>query len=267
MRHIARVLFLAAFVFLGSVALAPWASGGQEEDATGATAHRGPAATVNSTGAPASAGTFAFLSTDDAGRPLRFDPCHPVSYVINPDGAPAGAVDDVHEAFHRLGAATGISFAYAGPTTEVHHLIDGSEDRRSYQPERYGRAWAPLLVSFVTGDSEPVLSGNVLGYGGSTSYWTSSSDPAYVTGEVVLDRDLSLVQPGFGAGMTRGNLIQHELAHVIGLDHVDDRSEVMYESISDESPDGYGSGDRAGLAQLGAAAGCLDVARPSATVS
>lgn len=257
MRHLARVLILASVLLLTSIALAPFATSGQEE-AIGA-----PAAGVTSTGGAAGAGTFAFLSTDEVGRPLRFDPCQPVSYVINPDGAPAGAVDDVHEAFRRLGAATGITFAYAGATTEVHNVIGGSGGRRSYQPERYGRRWAPVLVSFVTGDSEPVLAGNVLGYGGSTSYWTSSSDPAYVTGEIVLDRELSLVRPGFGPGMTSGNLIQHELAHVIGLDHVEDRSEVMYESISDQSPDGFGPGDLAGLAHLGAAAGCLDVARPA----
>jgi hypothetical protein len=258
-RHVARVLILAAFVILGSIALAPLASTGQEE-ATGAGA---AAAGATSVGAAAGVGTFAFLSTDDAGHALRFDPCHPVSYVINPDGAPVGAADDVHEAFRRLGAATGMTFTYAGTTSEVHRVIDGSSGRRSYQPERYGRGWAPVLVSFVTGDREPVLAGNVLGYGGSTSYWSSSSDPAYVTGEIVLDRDLSLVQPGFGPGMTRGNLIQHELAHVIGLDHVEDRRELMYESISEDSPDGYGPGDRAGLARLGAAAGCLDIARPS----
>ena len=256
MRLLARALILAVLVLLGSAALAPLASSGQEE-ATGA-----PATGASTVGAPASAGAFAFLSTDDEGRPLRFDPCRPVSYVINPDGGPVGAEDDVHEAFRRLGAATGITFRFAGTTSEVHLVIDGPGGRRSYQPERYGRGWAPILVSFVTGDREPVLAGNVLGYGGSTSYWTSSSDPAYVTGEIILDRDLSLVRPGFGPGMTRGNLIQHELAHVIGLDHVEDRSEVMYESISDESPDGFGPGDRAGLARLGAAAGCLDVARP-----
>jgi hypothetical protein len=255
-RHLARVLILAAVVLLGSVALAPLASSGQEE-ATGA-----PAAGAATVGAPASAGAFAFLSTDDLGRPLRFDPCRPASYVINPDGAPAGVVDDVHEAFRRLGTATGITFRYAGVTSEVHRVIGGSGVRPSYQPERYGRDWAPILVSFVTGDREPVLAGNVLGYGGSTSYWTSSSDPAYVTGEIILDRELSLVRPGFGPGMTRGNLIQHELAHVIGLDHVEDRREVMYESISDESPDGFGPGDRAGLVRLGAAAGCLDIANP-----
>jgi predicted Zn-dependent protease len=115
----------------------------------------------------------------------------------------------------------------------------------------------------VTQADEPILAGAVLGYGGSTSYWTSASDQAYVTGEVVFDRDLSLVHPGFGAGLSRGNLVQHELGHVVGLDHVQDRAQVMFPSISDKSPDGYGAGDRAGLAQLGAQAGCLRIASPA----
>lgn len=249
------MLLLAAVLVAASIVLAPFAGHG-EELATGA------AAAGSVTGAPGTAaGSFAFLSTNDDGGPLRFDPCRPVRYAINPDGAPGGALADVHEAFRRLGAATGITFDDAGPTTERHARIGGSS-RLSYQPARYGDGWAPVLVSFATENDEPVLDGSVLGYGGSTSYWTSSTDAAYVTGELVLDRDLSLVRGGFGAGMTRGNLIMHELGHVAGLDHVTDRGELMYASISSQSPDGYGPGDRAGLAQLGAAAGCLRTARP-----
>ena len=254
-RSVVRVLLVAGVIVAASIALAPFAGHGQEL-ATGA------AAAGSVSGAPGTAaGTFAFLSTDDDGRPLRFNPCAPVRYTINPDGAPAGAIADVQEAFRRGGQQVGITFEYVGPTTETHQRIGGS-GRPSYQPNRYGDAWAPVLVSFANEDAEPVLDGNVLGYGGSTSYWTSSTDPAYVTGEIVLDRDLSLVRPGFGPGMTRGNLIEHELGHVIGLDHVADRSDLMYASISSRSPDGYGPGDEAGLAQLGRSAGCLDVARP-----
>ena len=255
MRHLARVLLFATGLFVASAVLAPGANSGQES-ATGA------AGGVAADGGASVPGAFAFLSRDDEGAPLRFDPCHAVRYTINPDGAPAGAVSDVHEAFRRTGAITGIEFRFAGFTGETHQRI-GGDGRVSYQPGRYGDVWAPILVSFVNESDEPVLTGNVLGYGGSTSYWTSSSDPAYVTGEIVLDRDLSLVQPGFGPGMTRGNLIQHELGHVIGLDHVEDRGELMFEAISERSPDGYSAGDRTGLAHLGAAAGCLDIARAS----
>jgi hypothetical protein len=171
-------------------------------------------------------------------------------------------VDDVREAFRRMRDATGLDFVDAGTTAETHTKI-GSGTRRSYQPDRYGVGqWAPILISWVSGDEEPVLAGSVLGYGGSTSYWLSSSDQAYVTGEIIFDRDLSLVRGGFGGGLTRGNLVLHELGHLIGLDHVQDRGQLMYPSISDRSPDGFAGGDLAGLGQLGPAGGCLRLASP-----
>jgi hypothetical protein len=173
-------------------------------------------------------------------------------------------VQEIHEAFRRLGAATGHRFESAGTTSETHLPIGGTK-RRSYQPERYGVGqWAPLLVSWTTEQQEPVLAGMTLGYGGATSYWTSASDQAYVTGEVVFDRDLGVLRPGFGAGLTRGNLALHELAHVLGLDHIADRSQLMNPSLNAQTPDGFAAGDRAGLDRVGAAAGgCLRVASPT----
>jgi hypothetical protein len=216
-------------------------------------------------GSPASS-AYGYLSKDRAGRPMRFNPCAPIRFTINPEGAPAGAVEEIREAFRRLGDVAGMRFVDAGLTSERHVRI-GSGTRTSYQPSRYGTGqWAPILVSWATANDEPVLAGNVLGYGGSTSHWNSTSDQAYVTGEVVFDRDLSIVRGGFGAGLTRGNLVLHELGHVAGLDHVQERAQLMFPSISTQSPDGFGSGDRAGLAQIGVAAGCLRVASPTGGV-
>lgn len=41
----------------------------------------------------------------------------------------------------------------------------------------------------------------------------------------------------------------HELAHVVGLDHVDDPTQLMYAENSGQLD--FGAGDRAGLALLG----------------
>ena len=222
-------------------------------------------AVVQPSSAPQATGPHAFLATDRNGRGMRYNPCAPVRYVVNPDGAPAGMVGEVQEAFRRLASATGIDFAYAGATDETHLAIGGGAQRRSYQPDRYGAGqWAPILISWATPASEPILAGSTLGYGGSTSYWLSSTDQAYVTGEVVFDRDVRVLRAGYGSGLTRGNLAVHEIAHVAGLDHVQDRGQVMYPSLSSQTPDGYGSGDRAGLAELGRQSGCLNVATPPA---
>jgi hypothetical protein len=118
-------------------------------------------------------------------------------------------------------------------------------------------------VSWTSAAVEPLLAGGTLGYGGSTSYWRGDTDEAYVSGEVVFDTEQLALQPGFGAGLTRGNLVLHELGHVVGLDHVADRSQLMHASIHQGSPNGYAAGDLTGLSQLGARQGCLTVASPA----
>lgn len=251
MRRFSQLALLVLGIVVLGIAGAPGVHG---DGATAAAARVGVAA-------PATAASVPFLGRDAAGRPLRYDPCHPIRYVVNPTRGPAGSAADIREAFRRLGAATGIEFVDAGATDEAHVRIGTM--RASYQPERYGSGrWAPILVSFADEEQEPVLAGDVLAYGGSSLRAPASAPAAYVTGEVVLDTDLHLVRPGFGPGLTRGNLLLHELAHVVGLDHLDDRASVLYPTISSSSPDGYAAVDVTALAAVGRAAGCFVVAGP-----
>jgi hypothetical protein len=215
-----------------------------------------------STGDPQN-NSYAFLAYRSPGVPVRYNPCSgAINYVINPAGAPANAVNEVNSAFATLASLTGLSFHYAGTTSETHIKI-GSGNR----PVSDGHGhWSPILVSWVSASQEPLLAGAVLGYGGSTSVWSNadpSYDKTYVTGEVVLDTDQTGLSAGFGAGTTRGNLLLHEMGHLVGLDHVSDVTQIMYPSLSSSAPDGYGAGDRNGLARLGSATGCLKVVPPS----
>ena len=54
-----------------------------------------------------------------------------------------------------------------------------------------------------------------------------------------------------------GPVLLHELAHAVGLDHVNDTTQLMNAFASASGPTTYGAGDLTGLWQVGAAAGCF----------
>ena len=196
---------------------------------------------------PAATGPFEFEQTHDDGRPVAWDPCRPVPSVVNPAGQPPGGDVLVEQAIANTAAATGLRFESAGPTDEPWR-----KDRDAYQPDRYGDRWAPVLISWATSAEVPQLGGYVAGLGGPWTAGLGDGEPAYVSGGLVLDAgDLTpaLAFPG-GADQVR-SVIQHELGHVVGLDHVDDPRELMNTEGSPLQTSDWGPGDRRGLAALG----------------
>ena len=192
----------------------------------------------------------------------RWNPCHVITYRVNAAlagdaSARAAAVSDVKGAVARLSAASGLRFRYLGST--------------GYYPSGSPRTWAThenadLVVAWANRTSHrSTLLG--LDKGGSGGYyaneWRTGHDPwaaAVVRGFVVLDATESRsFRNGFGAGVTRGALLLHELGHAVGLMHSGERSQVMYPMILDRRSAAYGSGDRAGLAKVGRPAGCISV--------
>lgn len=222
---------------------------------------------------------YSFTFVFDGCHPVRFNPCEPIHYVLNPADAPRTGLADVQEAFARLQRATGMDFVYDGPTDEV---SDGAS-RASYQPERYGQRWAPVLVSWARRGSR----GNFQAAGRGRPF---IADGVLVSGfvelnvDAVIDREKATPVPGgFEAqaqagsvsyrigpqGVTWGRVVLHELAHVVGLGHARSPGELMHSETTDHtfrSAD-FRSGDRAGLLSLGRQAGCLTTPVPSAEAS
>lgn len=214
--------------------------------------------------------TYSFLYVKNDGcTPIRFNPCEPVHYVQNAALAPPTGVADVRESFARLARATGMEFVDDGFTDE-----DGLGRRRPYQPDRYGARWAPVLVTWSRfGFQGPNPEVQSVGYG-----IGARVGDVLVTGvlnlnvDAVTDRDKGTpVRGGFGPeigtgsgaigaeGVTWGRIIQHELAHVIGLGHTRDRGAIMYPESADQTsrPAEFRPPDREGLRYLGREAGCL----------
>ena len=198
-----------------------------------------PAATTGST-------AFVLQESPDPDQPfVAYDPCRPIHYVVRPDLAPPGTDQLIQQSVAAVSAATGLQFVYDGLTSEA-----PSKDREAYQPDRYGKKWAPVLIAWSTPEEAPDLGGRVAGIGGSSSIQVQGEPYVYITGQVQLDAPALTETLAFpdGSALVRA-IIMHELAHVVGLDHVNDPTQLMYQENSGQLD--FGAGDRAGLALLG----------------
>ncbi len=202
-------------------------------------------------GSPAASGvtgtSFAFVATQvDGGTPVAYDPCRPIHYVTRPDGAPANGAALVADAVARISLATGLRFVDDGPTDER-----PSATRQFYQEDRYGDRWVPVLVSWSSPDETADLAGYVAGVGGSMPMSVDGRGKVYVTGAVTLDGpQLTEVMSEPGGDAVAGSIVLHELGHLVGLQHVEDATQIMYPEAQQGVTE-LGSGDLTGLAALG----------------
>lgn len=186
-------------------------------------------------------GHFRFVATQrGSDEPVGWSPCQEIHFVINSEGAPPEYERLVRDGIEELSDRTGLAF-----------VDDGSSDDRSFQDriDAAGNA-LPVLIGWADEAEVPELADDVAGLGGATAVERAGLR-AYVTGMVVLDTDTfdDLVSTE-AAESVQLALLLHELGHLVGLDHVADRGEIMYgEGVTRTS---YGTGDRRGLAQLGA---------------
>ncbi|WNB86525.1 matrixin family metalloprotease [Cellulomonas sp. ATA003] len=196
---------------------------------------------------PATGGSHEFSGTqtpDGAQAPVTWSPCRPIHYVVDATGAPPTFAADVGRAVAELSAATGLSFVDDGATTE-----GPADSRESFQPDRYGDRWAPVLIGVTGPATVPDLAGDVAGVGGATS----AVDPRtgtmhYVSGIVYLDVDVFL-KPPTTAEPAYLPILRHELGHLVGLAHTEDSTQLMHPVTSDVVS--FQAGDLAGLAALG----------------
>lgn len=187
-------------------------------------------------------GSFEFLLTQrGSGEPVGYDPCRSVEYVVNPAGAPEGWEDLVESSVARTEAATGLSFDYGGTT-----------DERPFNPLMRGPfsgSRRPAVIGFADAEEISDLGGDVAGLGGSLAVRDGIGRAYYVTGSIALDVEVFDDARMSGERPALEAILDHELGHLVGLDHVPDPGELMFEQNFGRT--GYGPGDLEGLARLG----------------
>jgi hypothetical protein len=191
-------------------------------------------------------GGFRFLQVHADGSPVTFDPCRPVHVVVNPAQEPAGGRALLVDALSELSMATGLQFVMDGETTEVM-----TRNRATYQPDRYGDRWAPVLVTWDAEEANPLLAGGVLGRAGPLPFTGRQQDSTrWVSGQAIFNAPALATQLSTGHDQDAKAVLLHELAHIVGLHHVADPYQVMFDTNS-YPMSSYRAGDRRGLAELG----------------
>lgn len=257
-------LIAAIGVLLAAITLAAIASTfdlahgrpGAATDDPGGAAPRTDTATRPSAG-PAAPG-FALWGRTEDGDALRWDACSPIHFVLNTEGAPEGASDDLRSALELLADASGLRL-----------ILDGRTDERpgAERPlvERDGTAWRwrPVLVAWAD-PGEGDLPLTPLDRAVALPVAVRDGDrEAFVTGQVVVNARRGDLRVGFGDRTdSLGALLLHEIAHILGLDHVEEPGEMMWVRPGSGAV-ALGPGDRAGLRAIGAEAGCRSAPDPT----
>lgn len=185
-------------------------------------------------------GVYRFTMTQQASdEPVGWDPCRSIRYQVNPAGAPAGGEALIERAVERISSATGLVFESDGTTEQrpfTGQFVPLGTDR-------------PVVIGWATAAEFPDLAGDIAGIGGGAAEEGVLGRRYYVTGAIALDTDVFTAQQVESAPQIMEAIVVHELAHVVGLNHVDEPMELM--APINNGQINLGPGDREGLARLG----------------
>lgn len=107
----------------------------------------------------------------------------------------------------------------------------------------------PVVIGWGNAGEFPELAGDVAGIGGGAAEQGVLGRRYYVTGAIALDTDAFTAATIDQRPRTMEAIVLHEIAHVIGLDHVAEPTELM--AARNNGQVELGPGDRQGLAKLG----------------
>jgi len=195
-----------------------------------------------------------------AGEESRWNPCKRIGYRLNLANAPRGTVAEVKTAFRRINAESGLQFVYRGATG----ILPGGDGARAYAKG------TDIVLAWSTPRKSDYLPEGAAAYAGASAFDATGSDGDHVwglkDGYAVFNQSIYREMaagfsrgPEFGYQGTRGQLLMHELGHVVGLGHAEHAEQIMFPSTSRKTAT-FRAGDVTGLSMVGATHGCVRAA-------
>jgi hypothetical protein len=177
-----------------------------------------------------SGGSYAFISMH-GDYPITWNHCQAIRYQVNPKGAPENWQEIVHRAIDDIEKESGFVFADRGTSVKTELIGAGLYA---------GNEWEPVLIVWSDRYQDQMLDGGTIGFGGSRVA-EMKGIPRLVIGQVTLDSNVKDPEQ-------TQLVLEHELGHVLGLDHVEDPDQLMYPAYHGQK--GLGRGDINGLKRL-----------------
>lgn len=192
---------------------------------------------------PATSGPSHTFTEHGEQGPLRWRTCAVVPVLVNPGPTGSEGLAEIRHALSVVTAHTGLRLKVVGVTDAV--------PRRNWARDGQvvdGWPYPAVLIGWVSSSTTDMISGQQSG-SAVANPTTYQGTRQLVSGAIALNSDqLNRFAPGFGPGATRGNLILHELGHIIGLGHAG-LGMLMHARVDSRSPDGFTTGDLLGLKQ------------------
>jgi putative cell wall-binding protein len=182
------------------------------------------------------------------GQVWRWNPCAVIGWQLNPGAADATAIATIKDAVAQLASASGLTFRYDGVTSFV-----PTQENINSEPD-------DLIVAVVNPAATDMFASapSAAGFGGVQVRTTAAGNWRVVKGYALIAAGtLSTLPHTGGPGANISTLTLHELGHAVGLLHAAKPAEIMYPVLTSQAPATYSADDRAGLAAVGASAGCI----------